>query len=431
MSINERAINYTLKREKGSIVKVNLEIDPSERENILDKTYKYLVQKVSVPGFRKGKTPRLILERFLGEDFYSEAVKIAAREAYNFILKKENLKPYSSPYFDSLPSDWEENRKINLSFTVEVVPEIRIGEYKGLNIEKNEIQVSNEEVNKFIEQWKLQNSKLKPVEDREIIEGDLVYVERETKDGEKLEPLWIRINGSYNPEIEKELIGMKMGEQKIIETTFPEDYSDPKFAGRTIPLTWKVRRVWAYEAIEDYDLAQRLGLSSVEELYEKVRERIFKDKESQEKDRVFQEIIDRILENSEIDPPLTLVLTVSEAILNDILKDLERQGKTLKEYLMEINKTEEEFIESIKESARRKIQVETILDYVAEKEKIEVTEEELRKAIEELANMENRDINEVEKELNRKGDINILKRNILKNKVKEFLIEENTKKGED
>ncbi|MGB9858178.1 MAG: trigger factor [Dictyoglomaceae bacterium] len=418
MNINEHAINYTLKREKGSIVKVNLEIDPSERENILDKTYKYLVQKVSVPGFRKGKTPRLILERFLGEDFYSEAVKIAAREAYNFILKKENLKPYSSPYFDSLPSDWEENRKINLSFTVEVVPEIKIGEYKGLNIEKNEIQVSNEEVNKFIEQLRLQNSKLKPVEDREVIEGDLVYVERETKDGEKLEPLWIRINGSYNPEIEQELIGMKMGEQKIIETTFPEDYSDPRFAGKTIPLTWKIRKIWAYEIIEDYDLAQRLGFSSVEELYEKVREYIFKEKESQEKDRVFQEIIDRILENSDIDPPLTLVLTVSEAILNDILKDLERQGKTLEEYLMEINKTEEEFIESIKESARRNIQVETILDYVAENENIEVTEEELRKAIEELGNVENR-------------DIKILKRNILKNKVKEFLIEENTKKGED
>ena len=418
MNINEHAINYTLKREKGSIVKVNLEIDPSERENILDKTYKYLVQKVSVPGFRKGKTPRLILERFLGEDFYSEAVKIAAREAYNFILKKENLKPYSSPYFDSLPSDWEENRKINLSFTVEVVLEIKIGEYKGLNIEKNEIQVSNEEVNKFIEQLRLQNSKLKPVEDREVIEGDLVYVERETKDGEKLEPLWIRINGSYNPEIEQELIGMKMGEQKIIETTFPEDYSDPRFAGKTIPLTWKIRKIWAYEIIEDYDLAQRLGFSSVEELYEKVREYIFKEKESQEKDRVFQEIIDRILENSDIDPPLTLVLTVSEAILNDILKDLERQGKTLEEYLMEINKTEEEFIESIKESARRNIQVETILDYVAENENIEVTEEELRKAIEELGNVENR-------------DIKILKRNILKNKVKEFLIEENTKKGED
>lgn len=424
MTIREEAINYTLKREEGSIVKVDLEIDPSERESILDKTYKYLVQRVNVPGFRKGKAPRLILEKFLGNDFYSEAVRIAAREAYELILKKENISPYTSPYFE-LPTTWSENEKLNLSFTVEIHPEIKIGNYKGFNIEKKEILISDEEIDKVKEQLSLQYSKLTPVEGREIIENDLVYVERETRDGEKLEPIWIRINGSYNPEIEKELLGMKTGEQKIIETYFPEDYPNPKFAGKIIPLTWKIKKVWAYETIGDSELAQKLGLSSEEELYEEILNKIAEKKESQEKDRILNEVINRIIENSEIEPPMSLILTIAENILNEILKDLEKQGKTLEEYLEETKQTQEEFIESIKLSAKRRIQIELVLDYIKDEEKIEVTEEELNESIKELAKVENKDVNEIRNDLEKRGDLEILKKRILRNKVMEYLIKEN------
>ncbi len=426
MAIREDAVNYTLKKQEGSILIVNLEIDPSVREDILEKTYKYLVQRVEVPGFRRGKVPRSILEKFLGNDFYSEAIKIAATEAYKLILEKEKIKPYSYPYFE-LPSSWNENEKMKVSFSMEIVPEIKVGEYKGFNIEMRDIEVESNEINKIIEQLKLQHSKLKPVEDREIAEGDLVYVERETKDGEKLEPLWIRINGEYNPEIEKELIGMKISEQKIIETQFPEDYPNNKFAGKTVPLIWKIKKVWTYDLINEEDLAKKLGYENIDDLYKGIKDRIFSEKLNREKDRIFGEVLERILNSSEIDPPQSLVLSVAEVALKNIIEDLDKEGKTLEEYLESIGESKEEFMEKLKNNAKTKIKIDYLLDYIAKRENIEVTEDELEKVIEDIARSEEKDVKEVKRVLDREDLIADLRKKILINKVREFLIKENIK----
>ncbi|MCS7201233.1 MAG: trigger factor [Dictyoglomus sp.] len=426
MVIREEAINYTFKKEEGSILTVDLEIDSSQREIVLEETYKYLIHRVNIPGFRRGKAPRVILEKFLGEDFYVEAIKIAAREAYKLVLEKEKIKPYSSPIFN-LPQSWNENEKIKISFSLEIVPEIKIGEYKGFDIKMNNIEVNEEEINKVMEQLRLKYSKLKPVEDREVIEGDLVYVERETKEGERLEPLWIRINGEYNPEIEKELVGMKVAEHKIIETKFPEDYPNSKFAGRVIPLIWRVKKIWAYDLISDETLSKMLGYETLDDLYKGIRERILLEKREREKDRVFGEILKLILERSEIDPPQSMVLSVVETSLKSIIGDLERQGKTFQEYLESIGKSEEEFIEDLKSSAKTRIKVDYLLNYIAEKENIKVSDEELEEYIEEMARSENKDVKELKRVLNREGLIEDLRKRILINKVKEFLIEENMK----
>lgn len=424
MIIGEDAVKYMLKKEEGSILIVDLEIDPSVRENLLEETYKYLVQRVEIPGFRKGKAPRSILEKFLGNNFYSEAIKIAAKEAYKLILEKEKIKPYSYPNFE-LPSSWDENEKIKLSFSMEVVPEIKIGEYRGFNIEMKNIEVESDEINKIIEQLKLQHSKLKPVEDREIAEGDLVYVERKTKDGEKLDPLWVRINGEYNPEIEKELIGMKISERKIIETQFPQDYPNNKFAGKTVPLIWEIKRVWTYDLINEEDLAKKLGYENIDGVYEGVKNRLYSEKLNREKDRIFGEVLEEILKNSEIDPPQSMVFSVVEVSLKSMIEDLDKQGKTLEEYLKSIGKSEDEFIEHLKNNAKKKIKIDYILNYIAEKENIKVTENELEEVIEDIASSEGKDVKEVKRVLNRENFIDDLRRKILINKVREFLIKEN------
>ncbi|MCX7845170.1 MAG: trigger factor [Dictyoglomaceae bacterium] len=426
MAIREDAISYTIKKEEGSILMVNVEIDPSQRENILEDTYKYLVQRVEIPGFRRGKAPRAILEKFLGDDFYREAVKTAAMEAYKIILEKEKIRPFTQPTFE-IPPSWEENEKINISFSLEIVPDIKVGKYKGFNIEINDVEVSDKEIDKVIEQIRLRYSKLKPVEDREIMEGDLVYVERETKDGEKLEPLWIRINGEYNPEIEKELIGMKISEQKIIETKFPEDYPNNKFAGEVIPLIWRVKKVWAYDLISEEDLAKKLGYETVDDLYKGVIDNILSEKIEKEKERGLSEIIMKILENSEIDPPQSIVLSAIEASFIKIKEDLDKQGKTLEEYLESIGKSQEEFIEDLKLSVKTRIKIDYLLYYIAETENIKVSDDELEEFIEEMAKSENKNVKEIKRTLEREGLIEDLRKNLLIKKVKDFLIRENIK----
>lgn len=430
MSFDERSISYNIKREPGSILTIDVQIDSSKRDEFLNEAYKSLVNRVVVPGFRKGKAPRPILEKFLGEDFYREAIRLAIRSAYKYIISKENIKPYTDPDYTYIQENWNENENLNFSIKVEIFPDIKVGQYKGLNYELKDVEVSEEEFNKFLEQLKLQNSKLKPIDDREIGDGDLVYVERETKDGIKLEPLWIRLNGSYDKEIEKELIGMKIGEQKIIETKISDDYPDTKLAGKVIPVIWRINKAWSYDVISDEELAQKLGYSNVEEMYSKIKEALIKNKSDVEKEKVYNEIVNKIIEDSEIDPPETLVLTVAQAMFQELFNDLARSGKDFEDYLKEIGMTKEQFIEEIKERARKRIQLEFIFEHIAQEENIKVTEEEIDEYLSRFAEEENKSVSQIKEELERSGDLKTLEKNLLRSKIVEFLIEENTKKGE-
>ncbi len=430
MSIDESKVKYNIEKLQGSRIKVNVEVDNEEREKILERAYKALVKRVQVPGFRKGYAPRPVLEKYLGnEAFEDEAVKIVARDVLNLVLDRERITPLQDPYFD-IPEGWKENENLKFSFILEVPPEFKLGEYKRLGIKRNKINISEDEIDRVIEQIELQLSKLNPVEEGSVEKGDVVYLEREREDGTQLPPLWFTLNGKVLPDLEEKILGMTPGEEKTFELTFPEDFFEKDLAGKTLLLKWRVKKIWRYDKPDKETFLQKVNASSMEEFREKVRESIKEEREKFEDDRVFSEILDKILESTELDPPLSYVHYLAENILREFLNDLNRKGLSLEDYLSQRGTTRDEFINEVIEDARKRIKIEMILDKIAEVEDINISEEELENVVKEIAESENKDYKEFRKELEREGVLNSLKRNLLREKVKEFLIKENVMEEE-
>uniref|UniRef100_A0A7C2H9I7 Trigger factor n=1 Tax=Dictyoglomus thermophilum TaxID=14 RepID=A0A7C2H9I7_DICTH len=426
MPINESSFKYEIEKLQGSRIKVNVEVDAKEREQSLERAYKNLVKRYQVPGFRKGYTPRPVLEKYLGsEAFEDEAIRIVARDILNMILKNEKLTPLQDPYFDLLPEGWKENENLKFSIVIEIPPEFKLGDYKGFSIKREKIEVSEEEVDRVIEQIELQLSKLNSVEDGSVEKGDVVYLEREKEDGIQLPPLWFTLNGQMLPDLEEKLIGMRVGEEKIIEVNFPEDFYEKEIAGQTLPLKWRVKKIWRYEKPDKETFLQKVNANSLEEFRERVKESIREERERVEEDRLFAEILDKILETTELDPPLSYVHYLAENILKEFLSELNKKGLNLEDYLAQRGINRDEFVNNVIEDARRRIKIEMILDKIAEVENIEVSEEEVENVIKEIAENEGKDYKEIRRELEREGIINTLKRNMLREKVREFLIKEN------
>jgi trigger factor len=426
MPINESSVKYDIEKLQGSRIKVNVEVDAREREESLERAYKSLIKRYQVPGFRKGYTPRPVLERYLGiEAFEDEAIRIVAREVLNMILQNENFTPLQDPYFDLLPQEWKENENLKFSFVIEVPPEFKLGDYKGFGLKKEKVEVSEEEINRVIEQIELQLSKLNTVEEGSIEKGDVVYLEREREDGSQLPPLWFTLNGQMLPELEEKLIGMKPGEEKVIEISFPEDFYEKELAGQSLPLKWKVKKIWRYEKPDQEIFLQKVNASSIEEFREKVRESIKEEREKLEEDKLFSQILDKILENTELDPPLSYVHYLAENILREFLTELNKKGVQLEDYLSQRGISKDEFVNNVIEDARKRIKIEMILDKIAEIENINISDEEINNVIKEIAENEGKEFKEIKRELEREGTINTLKRNLLREKVREFLIKEN------
>jgi trigger factor len=430
MVIDETNIKYDVEKLEGSRVKVNVEVDQSEREKSLEKAYKSLVKRVQVPGFRKGYTPRTILERYLGnETFESEAIKIVARETLEWFLNKENIILLQDPYFD-IPNSWKENENLKFSFVLEVPPEFKLGNYKGLNVKKEKVEVTEEEIDRVIEQVELQLSKLNPVEEGQVEKGDVVYLERIKEDGTQLPPMWFTLNGKVFPELEEKILGMKPGEEKEFEITFPEDFYEKDLVGQTLKLKWKVNKIWRYEKPDQETFLQKVGAQSLEEFREKVRESIKEERERRSEDKAFSEIVSKILESTELDPPLSYVQYLAENIFREFINDLAKRGISLDDYLNEKGITKDEFIKNVIEDARNRIRMEMILEKIAEVENISVSDQEVEDAIREIADSEGRDYEEVKKEIEKENLVDTLKRNLIRDKVKKFLLEQNLAKEE-
>lgn len=425
MQIDENKFKYEIEKLQGSRIKVNVEVDAEEREKSLEKAYKSLVRRVQVPGFRKGFTPRPVLEKYLGnEAFEDEAIRIVAKEVLNLFLDREKITPLQDPYFD-VPEDWKENENLKFSFIIEVPPEFRLGNYKGMALKRNKIEVLDEEVERVIEQIELQLSKLNPVEEGVVEKGDVVYLEREKEDGTNLSPLWFTLNGRMLPELEEKIIGMKVGEEKVFGFTFPDDFFEKDLAGESLILKWKVKKIWRYEKPDIETFLQKVNANSMEEFRERVRENIIEERKRLEDDRIFQEIIEKILENTELDPPLSYVHYLAENILKEFLNEINKKGISLEDYLSQKGITKDEFINQVIEDARKRIKIEMILDKIAEVEDINISEEEIESVIKEIAESEGKEYKDMRKELERNGVLNSLKRNMLREKVREFLLKEN------
>jgi len=375
--------NYTVK------------LDGKEWENILDHAFKHVSKEVNVDGFRKGQVPRdIYIKKFGVAHLYDHAIDDALPVMLDKLLEDpETLKPACTPQVNLKSID---DKAIEVEFTIISMPEVKLGKYKNsdLNIKKKEVKVTKEEINHEIEHLKEQFAELKST-DNKIKEGNIAVIDFEGfKDGVAFEggkgenhSLTIGSH-TFIPGFEEGLVGLKKGEEKDLELTFPENYHVDDLKGQKVVFKVKINDVKERIVPElNDDFFKDLGMDGIntkESLEDEVKKNLQVNKERQIEEEYILECLDKVMENAKYEIDEEIVNDEAERIYHEFSERLSMQGMEINQYLSVTNSTKEALVEQMKPEAKKRVSYRLVVDAVAEKESIKVTKEELEK---EIANM--------------------------------------------
>ena len=415
---------------KKNVFEETIKFNKEEFENAIDKAFENKKNDIKLDGFRKGKVPKDIYFKKVGkESLYMDALDILLPEAYDKALK--DYKPIIDPRVD-IKAISEDG--VELVFTITTMPEVNIKKYKGLNVKKEKVVVSKEEIEHEIGHLLERFAELE-VKDGAVENGDIAVIDFEgfkdgvAFEGGKAENYSLEIgSGSFIPGFEEQVIGMKAGEEKDLNVTFPEEYHQEDLKGQPVVFKVKVNEVKAKVERElDEDFFEDLGLEGVtsrETLEEDVEKNIKASKEREIEERFIDSVLAAVAENTEVEIPEELVEDEINHMLRNFEEQVRMQGLSLEVFYEMTKSTEEDLRNQMKEEANKHVLYRIIIEKVTELEKIEVTDKEVD---EELDGLAKRYAVEKEEFLNMYGDINMLKYELVVKKVLDFLAKENEK----
>jgi len=407
--------------------KMNVEVPEDWVGKEMNAIYQDLGKKAKIKGFRPGKVPRNILERYFKDYVKTEVLQKLIQDAYPQALQEVSLHPVSPPAID--PGEVEKEKPFQFSAVFEIKPEIQLGNYLGVPIEGKKEEVTDEDVETRLKGLQNLHAQLKTIEvTRPIQNGDFAIIDYEARmegkpvEGGKSVDATVEVgSGRFIPTLEEKLVGLKPEEEKEIEVTFPEDYGYQKWAGKALTFNVKIKEV--KEKILpplDDEFAKDVGdFSSIEELKKKLREDIRKEKdllsERESKDRM----IDRLLEANPFDVPESLVEDQAKSLVSETKMRLASQGMEIKN----IGVTEEKLLADYQETARKQVRTFLILEKIAEREGIEVTDEEVEKRLQEISEKFRQKLDTVKRYYEKNGLIPEVKAGILTDKTLSFLLQ--------
>ncbi len=372
---------------------VNYKVTGEEWQEALDKEYNKIKNKVRVPGFRPGKVSRDMYEKHFGvRDIALDAADALIDKEFRRLLDEEKIEPIIRPDIKLVNVD-HDGLEVNFIFVLE--PEVKLGEYKNLGIKEDDVKVTDEDIQRQIDSIISNYAELMP-KDGAIEDGDVAVIDYEgfkdgvAFDGGKAENYSLKIGShTFIPGFEEGLIGMKNDEEKDLELTFPEDYHSEELKGAKVVFKVKVHDIKSRvlpelneEFFKDLDVP---GVTSKEELENKVREELTKDGKHKAYDKYVKEVLEKATSNMEVEIDDEIVQAELDDTYNKLIQNLKEQNINEETYLKFINKTKEEFLDSMRDDALRRIKNKFLVDAVIKKEKIEVTEEEIDARIKELA----------------------------------------------
>lgn len=412
-------------------VELQVEVDAGELEKGVQQAYKKLVKKVTIPGFRKGKAPRKILENYLGKEaLLSEAADIIIPNAYYDAVKEAGIEPIDSPEVDIV--QLEDGKPFIFKAAVEVKPEVKLPEYKGLEVQKKEYNVSDEDVENYLKSLQMRYARL--VEKEGTIEkGDLALIDFEgTIDGEafpggKAEGYTLEVgSGTFIPGFEEQMIGMAVNEEKDIKVTFPEDYHVEELAGKEAVFKVKVNGLKTKELspIDDEFAKDVSEFETLEELKQDIRNRMEESARQQSENELRNELVDRVVEGAEVDIPEVMIRRRISTFVNDFATRLQRQGLDFQKYLEQTGQSLEEFGGRFREQAVQSVKTDLVLEAIAKKENIQISEEELDQEIEKMAKAYNQELKVFKAFLASQGNIEPLREGMRLDKAVDFLVEQ-------
>lgn len=413
-------------------IEVKLNVSKEEWDSALEHAYESNKGKYSVQGFRKGHTPRKVIEKTYGDTvFYDDAIDDCFYRYYFEMLSKEkDIKPVSAPEVNISKID-ENGLELILRITQE--PEVALGDYKGIAIEKKEIKVSASEVNHELEHMKESRAKFVSV-DREIKNGDTATIDfvgsidGKKFDGGSAEDFDLEIGSkSFIDNFEDQLVGLKKGDKKDVKVTFPENYHVDDLKGKPAVFAVEVKDVKEkqYPEIDDKFADEVSEFSTLKELKEDIKKKLVERKTREEQNEAESKLIDKICENAKVEIPQVMVDNQVEDFIKDFERRLSYQGLNLDGYLKYTGTTLEDLRKSRVEDAKKTVKTRLVLTAIMEKEKIDVTEQEIADKFNEGTKDKPKTIEEIQKTLG-PDQYNYMANSLLLNKLMKFLKENNT-----
>ena len=421
-------MKYTFEKAEKSTVKITIELNEQEWNESISKAYEQTKSRYSLPGFRKGKVPKHLIESTYGKGvFFEDAINIAFPKYYEEVLDKEpSIFAISQPEIDVKDLS---DKGITLLAIVPVKPDVTLGEYKGIKFTKKEYKVKKADVDEDIKRLQERNSRLVEVTDREAQDGDTVTIDFSGSiDGVKFEggtaEKQTLVIGAkqYIPGFEEQVIGMKIGEERDINVKFPKDYGAIELQDKDAVFAIKLHEIKKKELPELNDdfIKDSTGVATLEEYKKETKARLQKQNDDRADREIEDEIINKITENATMEIPDALIENQLDRMVQEMEYRMSYQGLKLADYLKYLNKSMEEYRAEFKEQAEKSVRSQLVIDKVLEEEKIEATEAEIEERVKEMAEKQGKQVPDVKKNMNAR-QLDYIKQDIIIKKLFDFL----------
>ncbi len=423
-------MSVSVEKLEKNMAKLTIEVAAEDFDKAIDKVYNKQKSKIQIPGFRKGKAPRHMIERMYGKGiFFEDAANELINEEYPKAVEECGESVVSNP--DIEVSQIEAGKPFIFTATVALKPEVKLGKYKGVAVEKMDLEVTDEEVDAEIDQERSRNARTVEVTDRAVQVDDIVTLDFEGfVDGTAFEggkgtdyPLTIG-SGSFIPGFEDQLVGFEIGKEGEVNVTFPEDYQAENLAGKdaAFKCTVKAIKVRELPELNDEFASDVSDFETVAEYKEDVKKKIAERKENEAKAKREDEAVKAVIEDAEMELPEKMIETQQRQIVNDFAQRIQYQGMDMNQYMQYTGNTIEQLMEQVKPQAIERIQSRLVLEAVAEAEKLEVSDEEVEEELQKMADQYKMELDKV-KEIMGESQLKSMKEDLAVQKAAKFLVD--------
>lgn len=388
-------MSVQVEKLEKSMAKLTIEVAADKFDEAIESAYQKSKGKIALPGFRKGKAPKAMIEKMYGAGvFYEDAANILIPDAYEEAAKESELEIVAQPEIDVV--QMEKGKDFIFTATVAIKPEVTLGDYKGIEVEKKTAEVTEEEVTAEIDRARESNSRMITVDDRATQDGDTViidfdgYVDGEQFEGGKADDYTLVLGShSFIDNFEEQLVGKNVGDEVEVNVTFPEEYQATELQGKPALFKVKINEIKVKELPElDDDFAQDVSdFDTLDEYKADVEKKLLDAKEAQIKGEKEDAIIEQIIEKATMEIPKQMIDTQARQMTQEFAQRIQSQGLSLEQYMQFTGLTPQKMMEEIEPQALKRIQSRLVLEAVATAENIQISDEELDAELEKMASM--------------------------------------------
>ena len=386
-------MSLQVEKLEKNMAKLTIEVSAEDLDKAMEKAYQKQKSRISLPGFRKGKAPRKMIESMYGKGvFMEDAVNSLVPQEYTKALGECDLEIVSQPEINV--TQMEPGKALIFTADVAVKPEVTLGDYKGVEVPKSEITVTDEEVDAEVKKEQDKNARTVAVEDRAAANGDITTIDFEGfvdgvafEGGKGTDYALTLGSGTFIPGFEDQLVGANTGDHVEVKVTFPEEYQAKELAGKEAVFQCDVKKIETKEVPElDDEFAKDVSeFDTLAEYKEDVKKKLTEKKEKEARTAKENAAVDKAIENAQMDIPELMTKTECRQMMDDFSRRMQQQGLSMEQYFQFTGQSMDKMMEDMKPQALKRIQTRLVLEKIAEAEDIQPSEEEITEEIQKMA----------------------------------------------